>query len=321
MSRILSQEEVKALLQQPVPTEADEGPSQVTPYDFRERGRMPVGRLRYLQMLHDRFVHQLSVSLGAFLRSVILLRLEQVMQLSSRRFLQELPDPSAVFVSRPTPHGQVALAIENELALAFVDRLLGGRGTKPTIERPATEIELSVLGSLVDILLRGLYSTWSPVVELDPEIERTETRPTLVNLDPPDENRVILDISSSFGIDGAAMGMIRISFPLGIAEILATDIARNGVEEAAPPERGPSDMRALAAVLSQVEVEMAVDLLAEGVTVGDLMQLSAGRVLNLGRPAEEPAEVVVGGMRKFQGVLALSGGAPAVEVTVSYDSE
>ena len=170
MSRILSQDEVRALLQQPEGGESDPSTDRaaqhVTRYDFRDQVRMPRAGLRPLRFLHDRFVQHLSVSLSAFLRNGTEVQLENIEQLSSRRFLQGLSDPTAIFMVDSTVGGALALVIDNELALVLVDRLLGGPVGKPTLERALTEIEQSVLEGLVEIVLMGLKQVWSPTLDV-----------------------------------------------------------------------------------------------------------------------------------------------------------
>ena len=324
MSRVLSQEEVKALLREPeagVDAPPAEAPAQVAAYDFRDGAAMPRNRLRYVQFLHDRFAQHLAVSLSAYTRIATAVRLERIEQLSARRFLEALADPTAVFVTEPLETGPVIVVVDNELAFAFVDRLLGGKGEKATVERALTEIELSVLAGLVELLLKALEQSWGGVLEVTLAVSKTETRPALLTLDSVEESPVVLDLVTTLGSGrAAATGTLRVAVPLEIAEKLSKEQSRDTIVKRPPTLGGAPDTRAVVGLLLAIDVPVSVELSAKGVTAGDLMKLKPGHVLSLGRAVEEPAAVRVGGAEKFGGTLALSRGRTAVEVTAVHEN-
>ena len=319
MSRILSQDEVRALLQQPVPgtelTPEEKGPRPVVRYDFREREQMPRTRLRYLQSLHERFAQYLSVSLSAYLRNSSEASISEIQQLSSRRVLQSLPDPTVIFMVSSGSAGTVAVVIDNELALSFVDRLLGGGGGKPSLTRALTEIEQSVIEGLMDVVFASLRQTWSPILDITLALEKVETRPALVSLEPPEAGRVVLQLAIvSSNEDNNIQGNMMVVLPLDIADTLSTEMARDSGRGRDVKSIASDDIEAVEARLLKTPVDVRFELSAKEVTAGDLVQLQPGHVLNLGRSLEELAVVKVGGAAKFTGVLALSRGQPAIEV-------
>ena len=282
---------------------------------------MPRAGLRPLRYLHDRFVQHLSVSLSAFLRNGTEVQLETIEQLSSRRFLQGLPDPTAIFMVDSTVGGALALVIDNELALVLVDRLLGGPGGKPTLERALTEIEQSVLEDLVEIVLMGLKQVWSPTLDVTLSIRKVETRPALVTLEPPEEGRVVLKLAVSFSEAEGIHGSMQIVLPVAIADKLSSELARDFGHARETMSVAASDLREVESRLLRIPVDLTVELTAKEVTAGDLVRLKPGHVLNLGRSLDEPALVNVGRAPKFEGVLAKSNGRPVIEVKDVLDAD
>jgi flagellar motor switch protein FliM len=327
MSKILSQDEVRALLQQPMEgddaVEPDDPPeSSVTAHDFRDGERMPRSRVSYLQTLHDRFTQQLAISVSAFLKLGTTIYLQGIDQASSTRFVRQLVDPSVIYTTNPIEGRPLMLVLENELGLAFVDRMLGGAGAKPVLRRPLTEIELSVLRALADIVLSALRQAWRPMVDHEILVDSAETRPGLLKHDATDESFLILNLVVGLGTHVESLeGAFRIAIPKVVAEKISTELARD--QEAERPEATVNEASPclLAPKIWQMPVEFLAELTARGITARDLTQLQAGRVLKLGRAVDESATVRIGGVPKFKANLCLSRGRSAVEIRTLHEAD
>ena len=105
MSKILSQDEIDALLESsstiaPVSgAPAARGPNgaMAAAYNFRRPDRISKEQLRSLHFLHDRFAHNVSTSLSAFLRSVTEVTIVSVEQFAYSEFLMSLPEQTAFY--------------------------------------------------------------------------------------------------------------------------------------------------------------------------------------------------------------------------------
>ena len=105
MSRILSQEEIDALI---ASTPADAGRSErtapVIAYNFRHPDRVSKDQIRSLHFLHDRFARNATASLSAFLRTTTELSIVSVEQFAYSEFLLALPDPTAFYAVSMKPY-------------------------------------------------------------------------------------------------------------------------------------------------------------------------------------------------------------------------
>src|SRR4051812_24907448 len=160
MSRILSQEEIDALI---VSTPGDgtaksqESGAPVTTYNFRRPDRVSKEQIRSLHFLHDRFARNATTSLAAFLRTTTELSIVSVEQFAYSEFLMALPDPTAFYaVGMPPFDGLGALELNPAVAFAMIDHILGGTGETPPPQRALTEIEQNVVDSVVKLLLGQL---------------------------------------------------------------------------------------------------------------------------------------------------------------------
>ena len=174
MSKILSQDEIDALLSAPLTAEraadrTDEpGPAaNFIRYNFRRPDRISKEQIHALHFLHERFARNVSQSLAAYLRSMTDLSLVSVEQFAYSEFLMSLSDPTAFYAISMQPFDDLAgLEINPAVAFAMVERMLGGEGKTGAVERALTDIEQNVIDSVVKILLDSLTETWRPVVDL-----------------------------------------------------------------------------------------------------------------------------------------------------------
>ena len=167
MSRILSQEEIDALIAS-TPSDGSGGRTDATTpvivYNFRRPDRVSKDQIRSLHFIHDRFARNATTSLAAFLRTSIELSVVSVEQFSYSEFLMALPDPTAFYaISMPPVDALGAVELNPGVAFAMIDRILGGSGESGAPQRALTEIEQNVVDSVIKLLLDHLTETWRTV--------------------------------------------------------------------------------------------------------------------------------------------------------------
>ena len=115
MSKILSQDEIDALLSAPLTAEraadrSDEpGPAaNFIRYNFRRPDRISKEQIHALHFLHERFARNVSQSMAAYLRSMTDLSLVSVEQFAYSEFLMSLSDPTAFYAVSMHPYDDLA---------------------------------------------------------------------------------------------------------------------------------------------------------------------------------------------------------------------
>lgn len=167
MDKLLKQEEIDALFEA-VRSGAPESPepmahTRVTPYSFASAGHISTEQLRAISMLNDLFARNLTHNLAASLRTRFQVNLVSAEQISFNDFLLRIPDVNYVSSVRLEPLGALSvLQLEMSLAPPIIDLLLGGEGKEGPL-RELTDIEESILGSVVEIICRELTAAWQPV--------------------------------------------------------------------------------------------------------------------------------------------------------------
>ena len=269
-------------------------------YDFRRHDRIPRDRIRSLQFLYDRFARNLRTSLSAFLRVTTEVALGSVEQTAYADFVATRPEQTAIYAVGLQPgNGVAGLEVSPNTAYAMIDRMLGGRGEAPVMDRALTDIEQRVVDNVVKLILEQMTQEWQQVGKVEFTIQRRETRPQLLQIAAPNDPVVALSLSVKLGeCDGA----LNFCLPAALLEEMGpgfVDRWRDHGREEQPVEvdRGP-----LLRNLSRVELPTDV-VLETPLPASDLLQLTVGDVITLGVPVQVPVEVRVCGTRKFRGTL------------------
>lgn len=315
MSRILSQEEIDALI---ASAPAETGSSRahagapVIAYNFRRPDRVSKEQIRSLHFLHDRFARNATTSLAAFLRTTIELSIVSVEQLAYSEFLMALPDPTAFYALSTAPSDALgALELNPGVSFAMVDRILGGSGECGIPNRALTEIEQNVIDSVVKLLLQHLTETWKTVTDIRFQIHARETRPQMLQV--ASWNEIVIAVAFDMKV-GETRGVLNLCIPAAVIETGGTSFVQG--RQYARREPTEVERRWLTESLGRVRLGVTADV-ETCLKTRDLVHLEAGHVLSLGVPSDTDVNVRVGDIVKFKGRLVTRGGRAAVLVNRS----
>lgn len=319
MSRILSQEEIDALLQAATVggTKGDEREEEGThavSYNFRKPDRVSKEQLRSLQFLHDRFAVNVSTSLSVFLRTITEVTIASVEQFAYSEFLMSLADPTAIYaLSLGKVDGLAALEINPPVAFAMVDRMLGGAGNTQPPNRALTEIEQNVLDSVVKLLCENLTETWHSIGDVEFKINSRDTRPQMLQI--TSANEIVILISFDLHI-GETRGMLNVCIPATSIETMEDKVAAGWHRTRREPSA--AEVQKLNANIGRVPLRVSTQIEAR-LTARDLVDLQPGDVLSLGRPANRPVDVLVGRLPRYKGHLTTVGQSAGVLIATMAD--
>jgi len=278
-------------------------------YDFRRPDRIPKEQLRSIHLLHDFFARNLASSLGAYLRSYVVVHLVSVEQLSFAEFLQDLPTPTCISTIGMKPlDGNAVLEINPSLVFPILDILLGGTGKSTMKEfREITEIEQSIIEGVLRIVLHDLTETWRPVADINFSIESTETQPQLIQILSPNEAIVAVGFEITTGDNRGMMNF-------GIPSIMVKMLGQKFEQQWSIRRKTATDEEQERMFQIINTLPMALDARLEGgaVRVEDLLHLETGDVLTFDIPLTRPVSVNVNGKVKFAGEVVVAGRNRAV---------
>jgi flagellar motor switch protein FliM len=304
MSKILSQEEIDALLNSTTEFQANDRKNSQDPvdsvvvYNFRRPDRVSKDQIRSLHFLHDRFARNVATSLSAYLRAVTDVTITSVEQFTYSEFLMSLPDPTAFYALSMAPlDGLAALELNPNVAFSMIDRMLGGSGRVASIQRALTEIEQNVIDAVVKLIVENLTETWHSIVEVHFKIGGRETRPQMLQVAAP--NEVVVQLGFDIRI-GDARGMLNLCIPASSIESVGAAFSQTWHRYRREPTA--TDRKHLAQNLGRVRLPVTASL-DTTLRAREFLDLRPGDVLSLGCPVRQPIDVRVRGTVKFKGRL------------------
>jgi flagellar motor switch protein FliM len=292
--KTLKQDEIDALFEAARATAAEsaspEMRARVVPYNFSSAGQISNDQLRAISMLNDLFARNLTHNLAAWLRTRFQVSLVSAEQIQFNEFLLRIPEISYVASVRLEPLGALSV-LQLDLALAppIIDLLLGGDGREGPL-RELTDIEESILGSVVEIICRELTVAWQPV-GLNFLFERRQMQTQVARIVAVTEKTLCL----SFEIRMPhSSGLLNLAFPT----VVANTILRRLTTDWGRRRRHAGEARAQMVNLARrIRFGCSLQLPTVRVAAGALERVQPGDVLRLDLAANALSEWRVAGQR------------------------
>ena len=330
MSQVLSQSEVDALLAAVSEGEiaTNEGGDTgsgggaagnsddrvVVVYDLTSQDRIIRGRLPQLDVIYEKFMRAVRVSLSSTLRKIATLNHASTDFLKFGEFINTLPMPTCMSVLRFNAlRGSALFVIESKLAYALVDSFFGGADRPYTkIEgKDFTPIELSIVRKVIELAIHDLEQAWASVEAIDASFVRTEINPQFVGIVPPTD----IVIASTFDVElENANGTITLVIPYATIEPIKQKLS-SGFQV----ESDQTDKKMWTSIIRQqlieTEVDVEVQLGNSYITLDRLMNLKKGDVIPLDQDATGDLKIRVEGVPKYKGYYGIHHGSVAVQIT------
>jgi flagellar motor switch protein FliM len=294
MEKMLKQDEIDALFQAAQSAEAEGAQpgvrARVVPYNFSTSGQISNEQLRAISMLNDLFARNLTHNLAAWLRTRFQVNLVSAEQIQFNEFLLRIPEISYVSSVRLEPLGALSV-LQLDLALAppIIDLLLGGEGKDGPL-RELTDIEESILASVVEIICRELTAAWQPV-GLSFNFERRQMQTQVARIMSVSEKTLCL----SFEIRMPhCSGLLNLAFPA----VVSNTILRRLTSEWARRKRHAADaLERMQTLTRRVRFGGTLQLPSVRLPASTIEALEPGSILRLDLSANTLAEWRVGGQR------------------------
>jgi len=313
MKKVLTQEEIDNLIRAaraggPGATAPVVEPPAVTAWDGRQAGQIGQEHMQAINRLHQSFAHNLTHSLGAYLRIEFEAALVSGEHLTYGEFLQSIPEITYLASFKLMPAGfSVLLQLDLAVAYPLIDLLLGGEGKGATPERGITEIEEQVPETVMHIVGRELQSTWQ-ALSLEFKFEHRQLPGQVEQLMPAAERILLLSFELTLL---ESRGALNLAVPALVSNALLRKTSE--LAQAKPRLRLESERRLRARLLDcPFEAELAMPSLR--VHLQSLAELSPGALLELGRSTAQPATLFVAGQDMFCANLARRGPVRAAQV-------
>ncbi|MCD6326099.1 flagellar motor switch protein FliM [bacterium] len=309
MPRLLSQEEIDALLTQVSTDDEEDGGAQrpqdviskkAQLYDFKRPDRLSKDNIRSLHLIHDRFARSCSSSFSAYLRTMSEVNIISVDQFTYFEFLMSLPDPTCFNVLSMSPlEGNAALEINPSIVFPIVDRLLGGPGEPLNEIRQITSIEFRIIDGVIQQALTGLKEAWAQAIEIEIKIVERETSPQLIQIAAPNEPVVLI----SFEVKISDLsGMMNLCVPTRMIEPVSNRFTQDW--HSVSSKNRPEDIGTwINELMSEIPLPVSVLLGKTVLPVKEILNLEVGNILVLPNKAYSPLTVKIADSPKFKATI------------------
>jgi len=317
---ILSQDEIDTLLNGveggDVDTEGDEPleDGAAVTYELGSQDRIIRGRMPTLDMINERFIRYLRISMFNMLRRTVEVSIVGVNMIKFSEYVRGLFMPTSLNLVGIEPlRGTGLFVIDPNLVFAIVDNFFGGDGRYHTrIEgREFTPTENRVVQLLLDLLFNDLERSWKPVMELHFNYLNSEINPQFANIVSPTE--VVVVTKFKLDLEGGG-GEFHVVMPYSmlepIRELLDTGMQTDQVDVNHRWSNSLKDE------LFHAPVEVDCTMCNVKLTLAEVLDLNEGDVI----PIDMPELVTVRAAETpiFRGTLGTSNGKNSVQFVTPF---
>lgn len=305
MTEVLSQDEIDQLLTaissgdiatEDIPQATDQRKIKI--YDFKRPDKFSKEQIRTVSMMHETFSRLTTTSLSAQLRSLVQVHVASVDQLTYEEFIRSIPNPTTLAVINMDPlKGSAILEIDPAITFSVIDRLFGGHGESAKVTRDLTDIEQSVMESIIVRILGNMREAWSQVIDLRPRLGQIETNPQFAQIVPPQEMVLLVTLETKVG---EVEGMMNFCIPYIAIEPIISKLSAQYWYSSVRRGTTSENLHILRERLSLIEVSLVAEIGKMSLTMRDVLALQKGDVIRLPNvTTKDPFALNIGNRQKF----------------------
>lgn len=326
MSDVMSQNEIDDLLSALNSGDVDVDEIQeekkekrVRKYDFLRPDKFAKEHLRTLEVIHEHFSRLLNNFLSGYLRTFIDIEVLNAESLIYSEFANAISNPSILGIIDFSPlEGQMILDFSSDVAFTMIERVLGGTVSGGLAEkRNLTEIEMTLIRTIIMKFINLLKEPWGNIIELRPKLDTIETNSQFAQVISPSESVALITLNLKIG---ETEGMINLCYPHNVLEpILANLSSKLWFTTTGKKNLSDAEKEELEKQIQRTEVDMKVELGNSIITVGEMVALARGDVIVLNKKVSQDLTVKVGDEVKFRGLPGKKSNNIAVRITEIFE--
>ncbi len=324
MSDVLSQNEIDDLLSalstgevdvNEIEEEASE--KKVRKYDFSRPDKFAKDQLRTLETIHENFSRLLNNFLSGYLRTFVEIEVLSVQSLIYNEFSNSVSNPAILGIVDFAPlDGEIIIDLSSDIAFAMIERVLGGAGAGVHKEqRSMTEIELTLVKTVLMRFIALLKEPWENIIELNPKLKTIETNSQFAQIVSPSESIALITLKMKVS---EIEGMINICIPHFVIEpILPNLTSKLWFSKSHKKESTVEEKLALHENLNFSDVVLKTIVGRTNISVREFLGLQRGDIILLDRKTDEDFEIYVDTELQFHGRPGSKKNKVAVKITKS----
>ncbi|MBX3006697.1 MAG: flagellar motor switch protein FliM [Melioribacteraceae bacterium] len=324
MPEILSQQEIDQLLNN-IKSGVDQqqeisNDKEAILFDFRLPNRISKNQLRILRSIFENFAESFSSFLVTKLQTVVNISVTSVDQIYYSEYVLSVANPACLFTFEiQNTDVKGILELNNDLALSFVDKLLGGNGLGTKQTKVITPIEQKVLHVVVERIMLDLKKSWQTVDNFEFEVERFEPDIDFAQITSQSESVLLISFEILIGEQSFLMNICFATFAFD--NILAKLSTQKLSTIRAMKYYGQSAREVITHHLTKTLLPINVELGTTKLSVKEIMELEEGDIIRLETKLSDDQKIRTGNKILFTGRLGVSNNHKAIKVTKKIVSQ
>ncbi|MBI9073163.1 MAG: flagellar motor switch protein FliM [Melioribacteraceae bacterium] len=326
MAEVLSQSEIDALLNNMSTGEEESKPEvfadqEVVPFDFRLPNRISKNQLRTIRNIHENFAESFGSFLMGKLQTIININVISVDQIYYSEYVLSVSNPACLFtfdIKNTDIKG--ILELSPELALTFVDRLLGGNGLGTKSTKTITPIEQKVLYSLVQrILQNDLRKSWQIIEDFDFDIDKFEPDIDFAQITSQSESVLLISFEIFIGEQSYLMNLCFATYAF---DTVLSKLSSQSLSTIRPVKyEGTTSKAIIRDRLHGTKLNVAVEFGKSKISFHQLLNLELGDIVLLENKVGDEVRVRIDQKEVFYGVPGVVNNRKAVKITSKAESK
>ena len=210
---------------------------------------------------------------------------------------------------------ECTIQFSNAITFSLIDRLMGGPGNAFEISRDFTEIEVSVIRTILEKMAVFLQEAWSGYIEISPTLSRIETNARLTKSIAPDEVIVIATLEIELN---KRKSLMTISIPAINMEEIMTNFSQRYTTEASrrvvDDEKGQEQRSSILKGVKSSTLTMTTVLAETQIDLSDILSLRVNDIIPLDVPITQNAKVKINNVQWFTAKPGISNNKKAIKI-------
>lgn len=263
-------------------------------YDFRTPKKCTKEQLRTLSSVFDTFARHLTSYFTGTMRSNCKIELASIEETRYHEYSIALPESTLYGLYDLSPlEGSVLLQFSKHVIYTVIEKLLGGYGKNPIVDREYTEIELVLMQRIYKQLMPYFKESFSQVVDIDPSFVRLETNNLLTQIMPMDEVVIVVMFTVKLIETTSA---ISVCLPYITIEKIVDKLNLKYQMSIRPKSEAEIELSRNYVIeqLKNSPIEIVANLGDTELRLEDLMKIQVGDVIKLDQPVKNLLPVTIG---------------------------
>lgn len=289
-------------------------------YDFYSPKKFTRDKLRLLRGVYENYSRVVSSRINSILRTGCQVDILDVEEQRYYEFSNSLNDNDVLtLINVTSQEGQakepIVMKIDTASMLCMIDHMLGS--TSDEVDEVSssytyTDIELRIYQAIVKYMVDVMADGWTNYLDLQFELNRVETNPTMMQEISREESVAIVMLSVQIG---KARGQVNICLPDGVLSTAFAIMDRKSARDNLTEEEKEQTSQIVFDNIKRTTLEIKAELGRANLQLRDVYNLQVGDVINLNKPKDSEVTLSISDKEWFKGYLGTSNKKMAIKIS------